>query len=84
MSKYTLSAATIAVAVAEPGRGAAVDAGMLSTDAAAIRKWVMRQPDRATLLVCYEAGPTGFGLACQLGTLDEIQGTPAAAGDPRG
>lgn len=75
MNEYTrfvgfdVSAATIAVAVAEPGRGAAEDVGMLSTDAAAIRKWVMRQPDRTTLLVCYEAGPTGFGLARQLGTL---------------
>ena len=48
MSQYTrfvgfdVSAATIAVAVAEPGRGAAADAGMLSIDLAAIRKWVMR------------------------------------------
>ncbi|MDA8198257.1 MAG: hypothetical protein M0Z54_02335 [Thermaerobacter sp.] len=28
---------------------------------ATVRKWVMRQPDRATLLVCSDAGPTAFG-----------------------
>ena len=68
MSEYTrfvgfdVSAATIAVAVAAPGRTPAVDAGVLAVDTAAVRKGVMRQPDRGTLLVCYEAGPTGFGL----------------------
>ncbi len=73
MSKYTrfvgfdVSAETIAVAA--PGRTPAEDAGVLAADAAAVRKWVMRQPDRGALLVCCEAGPTGFGLQRQLATL---------------
>lgn len=75
MSEYTrfvgfdVSAATIAVAEAAPGRTPAVDAGVLAAEAAAVRKWVMRQPDRDTLLTCYEAGPTGFGLQRQLTAL---------------
>ena len=75
MSEYTqfvgfdVSAATIAVAVAAPGRTPAVDAGVLAADAAAVRKWVMPQPDRGTLLVCYQAGPTGYGLQRQLTAL---------------
>lgn len=75
MSEYTrfvgfdVSAATIAVAVAAPGRQPAEDAGTLPTDPAAVRKWVMRQADRAGVLVCYEAGPTGFGLYRQLTAL---------------
>ena len=32
-------------------------------------QWVHRQPDAATLLICYEAGPTGFGLARHLHAL---------------
>jgi transposase len=59
---FDVSAETIAVAVAAAGRAPVEDAGVLVTDPAAVRKWVMRQPDRATLLGCYEAGPTGFGL----------------------
>ena len=68
MSEYTrfvgvdVSAKTIAVAVAEAGRMPVMDAGVRAADPAAVRKWVMRQPDRGTLLVCYEAGPTGYGL----------------------
>jgi len=75
MSEYTrfvgfdVSAATIAVAVAAPGRQPAEDAGTLPTDPAAVRKWVMRQADRAGVVVCYEAGPTGFGLYRQLTAL---------------
>jgi transposase len=75
MSEYTrfvgfdVSAATIAVAVAAAGRGPVEDGGVLASDPAAVRKWVMRQPNRATLLVCYEAGPTGFGLYRQLTAL---------------
>ncbi len=75
MSEYTgfvgfaVSAATIAVAVAAPGRTPAVDAGVLAADAAAVRKGVIRPPDRGTLLTCYEAGPTGYGLQRQLAAL---------------
>jgi transposase len=75
MSEYTrfvgfdVSAETIAVAVAEAGRAPVEDTGVLAADPAGVRKWVMRQPDRATLLVCYEAGPTGFGLQRQLAAL---------------
>ena len=66
---FDVSAATIAVAVAAPGRTPAVDAGVLAVDTAAVRKGVMRQPDRGTLLTCYEAGPTGYGLQRQLTAL---------------
>ena len=45
---WDVHAATIAVAVAEEH---------------AVRQWVQRQPDAPTLLVCYEAGPTGFEMA---------------------
>lgn len=75
MTEYTrfvgfdVSADTMAVATAEVGRAPAEDAGVLAADPATVRKWVMRQPDRATLLVCYEAGPTGFGLYRQLTAL---------------
>lgn len=66
MNEYTrfvgfdVSAETIAVAA--PGQAPAEDEGMMGTDGASARRWVMREADRATLVVCYEAGPTGFGL----------------------
>lgn len=63
---WDVHGATSAVAQAAPGRGPATFEGTLATDPAVVRRWVERQPDRATLLVCYEAGPTGYGWARQL------------------
>ena len=60
---WDVHGATIAVAHAVPGRGPATFEGTLATDPAVVRRWVERQPDRATLLVCDEAGPTGYGWA---------------------
>lgn len=60
---WDVHAATIAVAVAEVGRDPARFEGTLPATADAVRQWVRRQPDAATLLVCYEAGPTGFEMA---------------------
>jgi transposase len=60
---WDVHAATIAVAVAEVGRDPAQFEGTLPATADAVRQWVRRQPDAATLLVCYEAGPTGFEMA---------------------
>ena len=68
-------AATIAVAVAEAGRDPARFEGTLPATPEAVRQWVRRRPDASTLLVCYEAGPTGYemarllielGVACQV------------------
>ncbi len=50
-------------------RTPAVDAGVLAAGAAAVRHWAKRQPDRGTLLACYEAEPTGFGLQRQSAVL---------------
>ena len=63
---WDVHGATMAVAQAAPGRGPATFEGTLATDPAVVRRWVERQPDRATLRVCYEAGPTGYGWARQL------------------
>jgi transposase len=38
------------------------DTGMLFNDEVSVRRLVGRFPDRGRLRVCYEAGPTGFGL----------------------
>ncbi len=63
---WDVHGATMAVAQAAPGRGPGTFEGTLATDPAVVRRWVERQPDRATLRVCYEAGPTGYGWARQL------------------
>lgn len=72
---WDVHAATIAVAVAEAGRDPARFEGTLPATPEAVRQWVRRQPDVLTLLVCYEAGPTGYemarllielGVACQV------------------
>lgn len=47
----------------------------LPTTPEAIRQWVRRQPDAPTLLVCYEAGPTGYEMArllIELGVTSEV------------
>lgn len=66
---WDVHAATIAVAVAEAGRRPASFEETILADEGTVRQWVRRQADRATMLVCYEAGPTGFGMARLLGTL---------------
>ena len=79
---WDVHAATIAVAHAVPGRGPATFEGTLRTDPGVVHRWVERQPDRATLLVCYEAGPSGYGWARQLaagGLACEVVGPGARA-----
>ncbi len=49
-----------------PGRDRAHDVGTIPYRLDAVTQWVRRQPDAKTLLVCYEAGPTGFGLVRHL------------------
>lgn len=66
---WDVHAATIAVAVAEAGRRPAQFEGTIPAEASAVRQWVRRQPDPTSLLVCYEAGPTGFGMVRLLGEL---------------
>ena len=61
----------IAVAVAESGRGGAVEyLGQIDNDPAAISKLCTRlSRPGATLSFCYEAGPCGYGLHRQLTSL---------------
>jgi transposase len=51
----------IVVGVLLPGREG-VDVDRIAHDEASVRRLVDRFPDRDALRVCYEAGPTGFGL----------------------
>jgi transposase len=46
-----------------PGREPARELGTIPNPADAVVRWLRRQPDAPTLLIAYEAGPTGFGLA---------------------
>ncbi len=67
---FDVSAETIVIAEARPGRDHARDLGTIPYRPEAVAQWVHRQqPDAATLLICYEAGPTGFGLARHLHAL---------------
>jgi len=52
----------IAVAIAEEGRGEPRYWGMIPNKVEDIRKLVKKLGDPAMLRVCYEAGPTGYGL----------------------
>ena len=56
----------IAVAVADAGREAPRSLGNIENTPEAIRKLMKRIGDGADLEVCYEAGPTGYGLYRQL------------------
>jgi transposase len=51
----------IAVGILRPGE-TVPDTEMISSDEASVRRLIGRFPDRGWLRVCYEAGPTGFGL----------------------
>ncbi len=66
---FDVSAETIVIAEARPGRDRARDVGSIPYRLESVTQWVHRQSDAETLLVCYEAGPTGFGLARHLGAL---------------
>jgi len=61
-------AETIAVALAEPGRGEVRSIGMIANEPTAIRKLIQKL-GKKHLRVCYEAGPTGFALYWQLAEL---------------
>lgn len=52
----------IAVAIAEEGRGEPRYWGMVPNTAEAIRKLVGKLGEKEKLRICYEAGPTGYGL----------------------
>src|SRR5579864_891086 len=58
-------AATIAVAVAEP-TGEVRSLGVIPHRPEVVRRLICRLGAPATLRVCYEAGPTGYGLYWQL------------------
>ena len=59
-------AQTIALAVADAGRDPARGLGSVPNDFASLAKALRRLGPPADLACCYEAGPTGFGLARQL------------------
>ena len=69
---WDVHAAMIAVAIADAGRRPAQFEGTIPADEAAVRQWIRRQSDASTMLVCYEAGPTGF----EMGRLLETLGVP--------
>jgi len=58
---------TIVIAEALPGRDPARDVGTIPNTSEAVLRWIRKQSDAPTILIAYEAGPTGFGLArlCQ-------------------
>lgn len=58
-------AETIAVAVAEPGRGEVRSLGIIPNEPTAVRKLIQKL-GKKDLKACYEAGPTGFALYWQL------------------
>lgn len=59
-------AATIAVAVAEAGRESARFWGQIENTPEAVRKLMNKLGNPEDLMVCYEAGPTGYHLYRQL------------------
>lgn len=60
----------IAVAVAEEGRSKPRYIGMISYTVPAIRKVMKKLGESTHLRVCYEAGPTGYGLYRLLKSMD--------------
>lgn len=69
-SKYVgldVHKATIAVAIAEAGRGAPVYRGEIAATEKAVAQMLRElSPDGEVLAVCYEAGPTGYGVYRQI------------------
>ena len=51
---------TIVMAVAEEGRGEAKVVATLAHDWQALHGWLKRLSKKAKLMICYEAGPTGY------------------------
>ncbi|MFC2949119.1 IS110 family transposase, partial [Virgibacillus sediminis] len=60
----------IAVAVADAGRSEPRYIGMIDYSVEAIRKTMKKLGDPGQLRVCYEAGPTGYGLYRLLKSMD--------------
>nr|CDQ31673.1 Transposase IS116/IS110/IS902 family protein [Virgibacillus halodenitrificans] len=60
----------IAVAVADEGRSKARYIGMINYTVEAIRKLIKKLGEPEQLEVCYEAGPTGYGLYRLLKSMD--------------
>ena len=54
---------TVVIAEALPGRAPARDVGTIPNTEEAVLRWLRKQPAWGTLVIAYEAGPTGFGLA---------------------
>lgn len=61
-------AETIAVALAEPGRGEVRSLGIIPNELGSIRRLIQKL-GKKNLRACYEAGPTGFALYWQLAEL---------------
>lgn len=89
---WDIHPATILVAVADAGRDPAHFEGALPATPEAVRQWVRRQPDAPTLLVCYEAGPTGYeiarllidlGVTCQVVAPGLVPNNLTLKGDPQ-
>jgi transposase len=57
---------TIVIAVANEGREAATVLGTIAHDVPKLIKMLAKLADKKQLRVCYEAGPTGFGLCRRL------------------
>ena len=57
---------TIVIAVAEPGRGPGRSLGTVPFELSALRKVLERLGPAESVTCCYEAGPTGYGLARDL------------------
>lgn len=61
---------TIAVAIADPGRGEPRFHGTIQNKPEDIRKLMKKLGNHENLLVCYEAGPTGYGIYRLLLSMD--------------
>jgi transposase len=63
---FDVSKDTIAIGIADSGREAPRFFGTIPNTPEAIRKTIARLADGAQIEVCYEAGPTGYGIYRQL------------------
>ncbi len=63
---FDVSKARIEVAIADEGRERARNWGAIANEAEKVRHLLDNLGPREQLLVCYEAGPTGYGLWRQL------------------
>lgn len=83
-----VSKETISVAVADAGRAPARSMGSIPNTPEAVRKLVRRLGTAEDLVMCYEAGPTGYGLYRLLSQLQVScivvapSLTPVRPGDP--